>query len=48
MIEAARERGAKVIVLDPRVSEQAEVAVTLKPAIRHRCSNVPRLVESHF
>ena len=26
MIEAARERGAKVIVLDPRVSEQAEVA----------------------
>ena len=26
MIEAARARGAKVIVLDPRVSEQAEVA----------------------
>ena len=25
-IEAARARGAKVIVLDPRVSEQAEVA----------------------
>lgn len=26
MIESARERGAKVIVLDPRISEQAEVA----------------------
>ena len=46
-IESARARGAKVIVLDPRVSDQAEARRSAPAAqSRHRRGHVPRLAES--
>ena len=48
-INAARAQGAKLIVLDPRVSDQAETAdLHLRLPGRHGCRHVPRLAEGHL